>query len=212
MRILGIRSNCAAVLIFSVFVFSGCARTRRISVLADRWETGQHKTCTFLLPENIDCDAPDAPVTHWEAEKIRNETTKSIVVERGEYNALFSSATSDYSVWDCHKTGNADVAIQCSASRRLSDDESRKFRDWDAAEKRYAETVAALEVEMESAKRDSDEAKKACDVRRDDFVRCWTSVSKNYLEFLNTIRKKEEAANESAKAVAASVGRNSVPN
>jgi len=81
-----IRRNWAAISILLTIAFGGCSKTQRISVLADRWEIGQHKTCTFLVPTNIVCDAPDAPVTHWDADNMRNETSKSIVVERGDYN------------------------------------------------------------------------------------------------------------------------------
>ncbi len=196
-----------SLLLSSMFLLGGCSRTQRISALADRWETGQHKTCTFLVPANIVCDMPDAPVTHWDADNVRNETSKSIVVERGDYNASFSSGTPDYSVWDCHKTGGDNVAINCSAIHKLSDDESRKLRTWDATEKQSMETLAELKAEKDAAKVDTDH----CDVFSSDFVQCTQSGMDRRKAASEALDGKSQDVVDATKIEAAKVGRNFDP-
>lgn len=196
------RSHLAISILF-VIALGGCSKTQRISALADRWETGQHKTCTFLIPASIVCDVPDTPVTHWDADNMRNKTSKSIVVERGEYNASFSSATPDYSVWDCHKTGADDVAINCSAIRKLSGDESQKFRTWDATELQSMEALARLKTEKDAA----DAQLRRCDVLSSDFYECNQSVMDSEKASTDELIRKSQEVFDALKSEAAKVGR-----
>jgi hypothetical protein len=193
----------AAILVVLVIALGGCSRTQRISVLADHWENGQHKTCTFLVSGNLICDAPDAPVTHWDAQEILDETSSSIVVERGDYNASFSSATPDYSVWDCHKTGEDDVAIDCSAVHKLSDDESQKLRSWDATEKQAMGTLAELNAEKEAAKSQY----RRCSSASSDYVTCVISAEESEKAALDAIGKKSQDVVDAANIEGAKVGR-----
>lgn len=91
-------------------VLAGCSHVERVELLANRWNAGEHKKCTFLVPNNLMCDG-EQPVLHWEADERKLSLAKSIAVERGEYDASFSANPTDYALWDCNKT---DVAISCA--------------------------------------------------------------------------------------------------
>jgi hypothetical protein len=197
-----LRRSGPAISMFCFIALLGCSRTQRISILADHWENGQHKTCTFLVPGNLVCDAPDAPVTHWDAAEMLDETSGSIVVDRGDYNASFSSAVPDYSVWDCHKTGGDDVAIACSAMHKLSDDEFQKFQIWDAAEKQAVDTLAELKAERDAAQSQY----KRCS-SSSDYVPCVLSADESEKASLEVIDRKSQDVIDAANSEAAKVGR-----
>jgi hypothetical protein len=196
-----------SLLLSSVFLVGGCSRTQRISALADRWGIGQHKTCTFLVPANVVCDMADVPATHWDADNMRIATSRSNVVERGDYNASFSTGTPDYSVWDCHKTGGDNVGINCSTIHKLSDDESQKLRTWDAVEKQSMETLAELKGERDSPKENSAH----CDVSSSDFFQCMHSVMDSRKAERDTVDRKSQEVVDAAKIEAAKVGRDFDP-
>ena len=198
-----IRRSGPAIPMFCVIALLGCSRTQRISVLADRWETGQHKTCTFLVPGNLVCDAPDAPVTHWDAAEMLDETSASIVVERGDYNASFSSATPDYSVWDCDKTGGNDVAIDCSLVRKLNNDEGKEFQNWDATQEQATQSIVELKAERDAAKPDI----RQCDGSFQDPVACVDSAVASEKPTWDAIDKKRHDVIDAANSEAARVGR-----
>ncbi len=197
----------AAISILFVIALGGCSKTQRISVLANRWETGQHKTCTFLVPANVVCDAPEAPVTHWDAAGMQIETSKSILVERGDYDASFSSATPDYSVWDCHKTGGNNVAITCSVMHKLSDDESRKLRTWDAAEKQSMETLAELKAEMDALSLDKVGAGHCDDSDLSSYFQCIHTGEDRLKAASKALDEKRQDAIDAANSEGAKVGR-----
>jgi hypothetical protein len=204
-----IRPICAALPIILVLALGGCSRTQRIGVLANHWEIGQHKTCTFLSPASIVCDATDAPVTHWDAVGMQIETSESIVVERGEYNASFSSATPDYSVWDCHKTGGNDVAIECSALHKLSNDEAKEFRAWDATQEQTTESLAELKTERDAAKPDFGPCE--ADPSALDFIDCANSARASEKLAWDEIDKKRQDVVDAANSEAAKIGRTFEP-
>jgi hypothetical protein len=193
----------AAISILFVIALGGCSKTQRISVLANRWETGQHKTCTFLVPTNVVCDAPDAPVTHWDAVGMQIETSKSIVVERGDYNASFSSATPDYSVWDCHKTGGNNVAIDCAAVHKLTENEAKEFRTWDATQEQTTRSLADLKTEMDAAKPDI----RNCNFSSSDPMGCVDSAVAGEKPTWDAIKRKRQDAIDAANSEGGKVGR-----
>jgi len=80
-------------------MLAGCGHVERVELLANRWNAGEHKKCTFLIPNNLVCDGQQ-PLLHWEADRQKISLAKSIAVERGEYDALFSGSPTDYALWD----------------------------------------------------------------------------------------------------------------
>jgi hypothetical protein len=129
-----------ALLALLAFVLVGCSPpAQRVSILANRWQIGEHKTCTFLAPDDLVCDGPE-PVTHWEAAQRNQSLSKSVVIERGDYDVSFSPHTSDYSLWDCLKTGTSGIAISCTLVHQPSANEFETLK----AEEGYQPELAKI--------------------------------------------------------------------
>ena len=131
------------------------------------------------------------------------ETSKSIVIERGDYDASFSSTPADYSVWDCHKTGGNNVAIDCSAIHKLGADEAKEFRTWDATQEQTTKTLADLEAEMKADAAKADISH--CEVSSVDFDACVNSAMASGTR--DAIKRKRQDTIDAANSEAAKVGR-----
>ena len=112
----------------------GCSRTQRVAVQGILWDVGAHKDCVYDK-QAIFCIPPtETKVAGWDLSKMYDTNTKEPtprkvallalspnIVEVGKrtktfstYDASFSSAPADYSVWDCTKTGKESPAITCT--------------------------------------------------------------------------------------------------
>ncbi len=118
----------------------GCSRTKTVNVLSLKWNIGQHMDC-FYAGQNIYClpsslktfsgvplegiGRDKKPISRTAGllyysvaivhmmERNRSELEKDPHGESGTYSTKFSGSPSDYSLWDCYKTGAGDPAIAC---------------------------------------------------------------------------------------------------
>lgn len=73
-------------------------------------------------------------------ERNRTEAEKDPSAEVGTFEASFSTRPSEYSIWDCYKTGNGSPAIAC----QLTKEADSKARDFNAKKEAAAKTDDAL--------------------------------------------------------------------
>jgi hypothetical protein len=140
----------AAVLV-SAGMLLGCSRTKTVNVIAMTWGIGQHEDCVYKNG-NLYCVRPTVEAEaakrlskggkalsrsdvlfHQSVDIVANidkhpdEIAKEKDAEQGTYDASFSSAPADYSIWDCLKTGTASPGISCTLARKVSGKEDTQF-------------------------------------------------------------------------------------
>lgn len=120
----------------------GCSQTRKVSVLAERWEVGQHQDCIYKS-DNLYCIAaekslgnakyvtgPDAGKPVPRSSMLLSQAVGMIhaanglsasereKAELGTFDARFSEGATEYSVWDCLRTGLGSPGISCSLTKK----------------------------------------------------------------------------------------------
>jgi hypothetical protein len=116
-------------LVFTV----GCSKLQTTAVLAEKWDTGQHRTCLYghsrlfcVKPEEVTAFKP--PTTPYKMESLREGMAKDPRTDAGSYEAKFTSHTPmDFSIWDCYKTGTGSPAIACNLTHKPTKEESASF-------------------------------------------------------------------------------------
>ena len=111
----------------------GCSKVQTTAVLAEKWDTGQHRTCLYghskvfcAKPEEVTAFKP--PVTPYKMESHREEIAKDPRSDVGSYETKFTSHTPmDFSTWDCYKTGVGSPAIVCDLTHKPTKEESAAF-------------------------------------------------------------------------------------
>ena len=146
------------MMVLAIFL-AGCSHAERVNLLANRWNTGEHKKCTFLGPSSLICGG-DRPLLRWEADDLRASLANSAAIERGEYDASFSALPTDYALWDCRKTGDSAV-ISCRLIRAPSADDLEAIRAVEEDGKKFT----GLKAELADAEARSNAAKKRCTAR-----------------------------------------------
>jgi hypothetical protein len=136
---------------FSLFALSalaiglmGCSKVQSTTILAEKWETGQHLACVFAH-QNLYCfqvGAFSAPMpkgvsvlaamagktTPYFLESERAEVLASPGADGGVYDAKFISHTPmDFSLWNCYKTGVGSPAISCDLTAKPTNKETELF-------------------------------------------------------------------------------------
>lgn len=120
---------CAFLALAGAITVIGCSKTQSTSVIAFKWNTGQHENCVYAH-QNIYCMTPD-PATKgvswrqiskipYRAEEERSELAKDPTAESGTFDVKYSGTPLDFSLWDCFKTGIGSPAIQCDLKRKPS--------------------------------------------------------------------------------------------
>jgi hypothetical protein len=125
---------CAILALAGAITTIGCSKTQSTSVIAFKWNTGQHENCVYAH-ENIYCMVPEQwpidPETKgvswnqvskipYRAEQERSELAKDPTAEAGTFDVKYSGSPMDFSLWDCFKTGVGSPAIQCDLKRKPS--------------------------------------------------------------------------------------------
>ena len=155
-------------LIFVALLCAGCSNKQPVKILSQTWAVGKHQDCIFAkqglycLPTSmkmfrqynlegfIDKDKKklsrtdgifilSVDIVHY-LERNRAEAEKDPSAEVGTFEASFSAHPSDYSIWDCYKTGNGSPAIAC----QLTKEADSKTRDFNAKKEAAAKTDDAL--------------------------------------------------------------------
>lgn len=132
---------------------AGCSKTKPVRIMSASWAVGKHQDCIYAqqglycLPTSMkmfrqynlegfyDKDKKKLPKTdgifilgvdivHY-MERNRAEAEKDPSGETGTFETSFSGRASEYSVWDCYKTGSGSPAIAC----QLTKDPDSKARD-----------------------------------------------------------------------------------
>jgi hypothetical protein len=145
----------------------GCSRTQRVAVQGLLWDVGAHRDCVYDK-QAIFCIPPtETKVGSWDLSKMHDIKTKQptprnvallaispVIVEIGRrakafstYDASFSSAPTDYSLWDCTKTGKESPAITCTF---LDGHNSDEIRNIDKAFAVHEELLTLTQVKMSS--------------------------------------------------------------
>src|ERR1700730_2172171 len=143
----------------------GCSRTQRVAVQGILWDVGAHRDCVYDK-QAIFCIPPtETKVGDWDLSKMYDIKTKQPtprnvallavspnIVEIGKrtkafstYDASFSSAPADYSLWDCTKTGKESPAIICKFLNEHKSDEIKKI---DKAFAVHEELLTLTQVKM----------------------------------------------------------------
>ena len=133
-----------------LILVAGCPQVRRVTFLSKSWDAGEHKTCTFLVPNHLVCDAP-APITHWDALGLTTSNSGSSAVKRSDYDASFSTRVTDYSTWDCRKTANLDTRVSCSLLHHPTAKESEDLQMMDRFELESDRAMAEINGELNAA-------------------------------------------------------------
>jgi hypothetical protein len=141
----------ALALVFS----TGCSQTQTATLLSDRWETGQHRSCLYghrnlyCFPANF-LDKLDQEqrikTTPYFLETQRDKLTKENGSDGGSYEIKFvSHAPMDFSEWDCYKTGNGSPAIVCELVHKPSREELTEFvrTEREQEDRRHLEEAAS---------------------------------------------------------------------
>lgn len=132
---------------------AGCGKTETVKVMASSWNLGQHFDCLYDK-QNIYCFPPSVrsidrfflegwtdksgtpiarttklfgygpDIVHY-LERHREKIEEDKSAENGTYETHFSASPSDYSLWDCYRTGSGQPAIACQLTEKpnLSDRE-----------------------------------------------------------------------------------------
>jgi hypothetical protein len=162
----------------------GCDHVERISLMANRWNAGEHKHCTFLVPYDLVCDG-DQPLMHNEAAFRKMSLATSIVIDRGEYDASFSARPIDYALWDCHKSDSG-PAISCNLLRKPAPNEIEALQSIDKDE-------MAVDVDAAVTKAKSDRAKEQCvQLRGDPYYNCEKAAIQMYIVALEGVETRHE--------------------
>lgn len=144
------------MLVFATLL-AGCSQVERVNLLADRWNKGEHKKCTFLTPSEFICDG-EQPLLSWEAGDLKASLANSTVIERGEYDASFPARPTDYALWDCRKTGDSAAAISCTFISKPAAQDLDAIRVMEEDGKK----IMAMKAEVADAQAESDAMKKKC--------------------------------------------------
>jgi hypothetical protein len=118
---------------FALALTIACSKLQTTVVLAEKWDTGQHRTCLYghsrlycAKPEEVITFKP--PATPYKMESHREEMVKDNRTDGGSYETKFTSHTpTDFSVWDCYKSGTGSPAIVCDLSHKPTKEESDAF-------------------------------------------------------------------------------------
>jgi len=143
------------VLLFSV----GCSKTQTTPLLAEQWETGQHRSCLYGH-RNLYCFPADfleklpteqrKQTTPYFMETKREALVRQPNTDGGSYDTKFTSHTPmDFSVWDCCKTGTGSPAIVCDLKHKPTQEESDAFvkSEKEREERRHLEEAASSYLE-----------------------------------------------------------------
>jgi hypothetical protein len=157
MALIGITLLCA-----------GCSKTKPVKILSGPWAVGKHQDCVYqgegiyCLPTTmtkfrqynfegfIDKDKKKlartdgifilgVDIVHY-LQRNRAEAEKDPSAESGTFETSFSNPPSDYSLWDCYKTGNGSPAISC----HLTKEADSKTHDFNAKKEAAARTDDVL--------------------------------------------------------------------
>lgn len=120
-------------LLFSV----GCSRTQTTTLLAEQWETGQHRSCLYGH-KNLYCFPADfleklpleqrKQATPYLMETKREKILEDKRSDGASYETKFISHTPmDFSTWDCYKTGKGSPAIVCDLKHKPTKEELAVF-------------------------------------------------------------------------------------
>jgi hypothetical protein len=131
------RAILVLVITLSVLFTAGCSKIQTTTLLAEKWETGQHRTCLYGH-KNLYCFQPTQleslpnqqrfQFTPYLLESKRTELVKQPDTDGGSYETKFTSHTPmDFSLWDCYKTGTGSPAIACDLKQKPTTDEVRAF-------------------------------------------------------------------------------------
>jgi hypothetical protein len=135
-------------LLFLAVACTGCGTTKNVNLLALTWPVGQHDDCfyaeskLYCLPGDLQTlDGRSLIVTDQKTGKTmdrrgvlygrmvevihrldinRPEIGKGKDAETGVFETKFDSKLTDYSMWDCYKTGVGSPAISCKLTKTLS--------------------------------------------------------------------------------------------
>jgi hypothetical protein len=149
---------------------AGCSNSNKqpVKILSQTWAVGKHQDCIFArqglycLPATmkmfrqynlegfIDKEKKQLPrtdgmfilgvdIVHF-MERNRADAERDPNSESGTFETSFSARPSDYSIWDCYKTGNGSPAIAC----QLTKETDSKARDFNAKKEAAAKTDDAL--------------------------------------------------------------------
>ncbi|MFZ0820583.1 MAG: hypothetical protein WAM91_10980 [Candidatus Acidiferrales bacterium] len=99
------------------------------------------------------------------------------------------------------------MAITCSVMHKLSDDESRKLRTWDAAEKQSMETLAELKAEMDALSLDKVGAGHCDDSDLSSYFQCIHTGEDRLKAASKALDEKRQDAIDAANSEGAKVGR-----
>ncbi len=157
--------NIFAVMLMGTVLLAGCSQTKKVNVLAMKWEIGQHQDCVYkgsnlyCIPANSETvvglsqhgwkDKSGKPIEMSRAELLfmqsvtlthridtnREEVARDKGSETGTYDAKFSAATAEYSIWDCLKTGVASPGISCMLARKTTDKDVQFIADREQEER-----------------------------------------------------------------------------
>jgi hypothetical protein len=128
--------------IFLTLFLAGCSKVQTTVLLAEKWETGQHRTCLYghknlycfergevegLLP--LSKSIPDQRrLTPYLIESKRAKALEDPRTDGGSYETKFTSHTPmDFSLWDCYKTGVGSPAIVCNLKQKPTKEETAVF-------------------------------------------------------------------------------------
>jgi hypothetical protein len=119
----------STTLLFTV----ACSKVKTVTVLAEQWDTGQHRTCMYGH-EKLYCFKPDEipslqpPFTPYTVESHRAELVKDPRSDGGTYETQFvRRAPVDFGVWDCYKTGTGSPAVSCELKHQPTAEETAGF-------------------------------------------------------------------------------------
>jgi hypothetical protein len=150
------------------FLCAGCSNKQQVKILSRTWAVGTHQDCIFAkqglycLPAAMKMFRQynlegfidkgknklsrtdgifilSVDIVHY-LERNRAEEEKDATAEIGTVEASFSARSSDYSTWDCYKTGNGSPAIAC----HLTKEADSKTRDFNAKKEAAAKTDDTL--------------------------------------------------------------------
>jgi len=128
--------------IFLILFLAGCSKVQTTVLLADKWETGQHRTCLYghknlycLEPEEFEGLLPlsksipdERRLTPYLMESKRAKALEDPRTDGGSYETKFTWHTPmDFSLWDCYKTGVGSPAIVCNLKQKPTKEETAVF-------------------------------------------------------------------------------------
>ena len=164
------------LVLFGAVLLTGCSSTKKVNVFGMKWEIGQHQDCVYkgdniyCIPANspsvlglsqhgwrdksgkpIEMSRPEllfiqsVTLVH-KVDENRKEATRDKDAETGIYDTKFASTPSDYSIWDCLKTGVASPGISCTLARKPTDKDAQFIADKEQ-EERWNDSLKALTMD-----------------------------------------------------------------